>query len=96
MDDKHYIITIEHEKEQVSSDVEKHLTYHRHERLLGKATRYDIDCKSCITHMLRSLKLPADADIQAIKTKLEDGVLRVVIPRIEEMKSSERVLEVET
>ena len=46
--------------------------------------------------MLRSLKLPADADIQAIKTKLEDGVLRVVIPRIEEMKSSERVLEVET
>lgn len=41
------------------------------------------------------MKLPADADMEAIKTKLEEGVLKISIPRIAEMRSTERVLQID-
>jgi HSP20 family protein len=64
------VLTIEGERKSNAETNERN--YHRIERSYGK--------------FLRHLKLGTDVDVQGIKASYKDGVLSVVVPKVEKAK----------
>ena len=63
-------------------EVQKTDTWHRVERSSGQ--------------FMRKFKLPENANLDAVKAKVEDGVLTVIVPKVESKSSQPRSIEIGT
>ena len=45
---------------------------------------------------MRKFKLPENANLDAVKAKVEDGVLTVIVPKVESKSSQPRSIEIGT
>lgn len=82
LDEKHRMLTLSCTRESSVPDDFKvaSVVFHKQERGTGTA--------------VRSVKLPSDADLDAIKCTFKEGVLRIAAPRSNNMKEGKINIEI--
>ncbi len=75
------VLSISGERKHESEETDKKKKFHRIERSFG---RY-----------VRSFRLPDNVDPEKVKAKFEDGVLRVRLPKCEQLESSQHSIPIE-